>query len=60
MTVLLVLIPVSLILGLGGLAAFFWSVTSHQYDDPEGEANRILDPQFDNSPSKIIDKDVVS
>jgi len=51
MTVLLVLIPVSLILGLGGLLAFFWSVSSHQYDDPEGEANRILDPQFDDTPS---------
>lgn len=57
MTVLLVLIPVSLILGLGGLAAFFWSVTNNQYDDPEGEANRILDPQFDDAPSKEINKD---
>jgi len=51
MTVLLTLIPLSLLLGLLGLAAFVWSVRDNQYDDPEGEAHRILDQRFDNEPN---------
>jgi len=39
---LLFLIPVSLGLGLAGLAAFFWALRHGQFDDPEGSANRIL------------------
>lgn len=42
MNVLVVLIPVSLILGGIGLAAFLWTVRSEQYDDSEGSAARIL------------------
>lgn len=42
MTGLLLLIPVALALGLGGLAAFFWALRSGQFDDPEGAAARIL------------------
>jgi cbb3-type cytochrome oxidase maturation protein len=42
MSVLLYLIPVALILGLIGLAAFIWSLTSGQYDDLDGAARRIL------------------
>lgn len=42
MNVLVILIPVSLILGLLGLAAFLWTIRSDQYDDPLGEASRIL------------------
>ncbi|MGJ8546859.1 MAG: cbb3-type cytochrome oxidase assembly protein CcoS [Sulfitobacter sp.] len=42
MNVLVVLIPVSLILGLGGLVAFVWTVRSDQYDDDQGNAARIL------------------
>jgi cbb3-type cytochrome oxidase maturation protein len=53
MTALLVLIPVSLLLGLGGLAAFMWSVSDNQWDDPDGEAARILDDEFDTSPVKL-------
>jgi cbb3-type cytochrome oxidase maturation protein len=47
MNVLVVLIPVSLILGGLGLAAFIWSVKSDQYEDPQGNASRILldDPE---------------
>ena len=33
MNVLVILIPVSLILGGVGLAAFIWTVRSNQYDD---------------------------
>ncbi len=36
------LIPVALLLGLLGLGAFFWSIRSGQFDDPEGAANRVL------------------
>ena len=42
MNVLLVLIPVSLILGGIGLVAFLWTVKAGQYDDTEGAAARIL------------------
>lgn len=42
MTVLGLLIPVSILLGLAGVAAFIWSVRSSQYDDLEGAAARIL------------------
>ena len=42
MTVLLILIPAALLLGLLGLAAFLWSLKSGQYDDMDGAAARIL------------------
>lgn len=50
MNILLLLVPLSLILGGFGLLAFFWSLKSDQYDDPEGDAQRILDDRFDNKP----------
>jgi cbb3-type cytochrome oxidase maturation protein len=46
MTILGLLIPVSVGLGLLGLFAFLWTLRNHQYDDLEGDANRIL---FDES-----------
>ncbi len=42
MTILGILIPAALLLGLGGLAAFFWTVRAGQYDDLDGAAERIL------------------
>ncbi len=42
MTILMITIPVSILLGLVGLAAFLWSLRSDQYRDPEGDAARIL------------------
>lgn len=42
MNVLVVLIPISLLLGGLGLAAFVWTLRSEQYRDPEGDAARIL------------------
>ena len=42
MTNLLLLIPAALFLGLLGLAAFVWSLSDGQFDDPDGEAERIL------------------
>ncbi|HMQ57120.1 MAG TPA: cbb3-type cytochrome oxidase assembly protein CcoS [Rhizobiaceae bacterium] len=42
MTNLLILIPVALGLGAIGLGAFIWSLKSGQFDDPDGDAARIL------------------
>lgn len=42
MTALLYLIPIALLLGLAGLAAFLWSMRSGQFDDLDGAAERIL------------------
>lgn len=42
MSILLVLIPVALFLGLLGLAAFLWTLRSGQFDDLQGAAERIL------------------
>lgn len=50
MGILLYLIPVSLALGGLGLAAFLWSLKHRQYDDPEGDANRILSKDWDDRP----------
>lgn len=43
MNILLILIPLAITMGLIGLAGFFWSLKSGQYDDPQGAAQRILD-----------------
>lgn len=42
MTALLGLIPAALFLGGLGLAAFVWALRSDQFDDLDGEAERIL------------------
>jgi cbb3-type cytochrome oxidase maturation protein len=36
------LIPIALLLGIAGLAAFLWSLRNGQYDDLDGAAERIL------------------
>ena len=50
MNVLVYLIPISLLLGGLGLAAFFWTLKSRQYEDPEGDAQRILSGEWDDAP----------
>ena len=50
MEVLTILIPVSLFLGAVGLVAFVWTMKTRQYDDPEGDANRILNDEYDDKP----------
>ncbi|MEP4379258.1 MAG: cbb3-type cytochrome oxidase assembly protein CcoS [Alphaproteobacteria bacterium] len=42
MNILAILIPVALLLGAVGLAAFIWSIRTGQYDDLDGAARRIL------------------
>ncbi|WP_050525362.1 cbb3-type cytochrome oxidase assembly protein CcoS [Pseudorhodobacter aquimaris] len=50
MEILTILIPVSLLLGGAGLAAFFWALKTKQYDDPQGDAARILKTDYDDRP----------
>jgi cbb3-type cytochrome oxidase maturation protein len=50
MEVLVLLIPISLFLGGVGLIAFFWTMKTKQYDDPEGDSHRILSDQYDDTP----------
>lgn len=42
MSILHLMIPMALLLGLGFVAAFVWSVWQGQYDDLETPAFRIL------------------
>lgn len=51
MSVIVYLIPIALTLGLLGLVGFFWALRHQQFDDPEGDANRIL---FGDESSKPI------
>ena len=53
---LIYLMPVAILLGSAGLAAFIWSLKSGQYEDMDGAAQRILlDEEHsqakDNSPA---------
>lgn len=60
MEVIYGLIPLMIILGLVGVIVFFWSVRSGQYEDLEGDANRILmdddDPLLPGEDKKKEDK----
>lgn len=47
MTDFFYLIPLALVLGAAGLAAFLWSLKSGQYEDLEGAAERILSNEDD-------------
>ena len=42
MSIVAILIPIALLLGLLGLGAFFWASASGQFDDLDGAALRIL------------------
>jgi cbb3-type cytochrome oxidase maturation protein len=42
MEVIYGLLPGMLLLGIIGVAIFFWAVRSGQYDDMDGAANRML------------------
>ena len=48
MDVLLLLVPVALLLGVLGLAAFVWALKNGQFADPKGSAQRILDHDSDD------------
>jgi len=42
MNIIFLLAPFSVLLALAGLAAFGWTLRHGQYDDPAGDAARIL------------------
>ncbi|RVV96726.1 cbb3-type cytochrome oxidase assembly protein CcoS [Mesobaculum littorinae] len=48
MGILALLIPVTLVMGAAGVAVFFWALRNGQFEDPEGDAHRIL--QTDDRP----------
>ncbi len=50
MAILGLLIPISLLLGLVGLGAFFWALKRGQFEDPDGDAARILRKDYDQHP----------
>ncbi len=50
MNIVLFLAPFSVGLGAMGLLAFFWTMRSGQYDDPKGDAARILYDHLDERP----------
>ncbi|HHX91308.1 MAG TPA: cbb3-type cytochrome oxidase assembly protein CcoS [Paracoccus sp.] len=50
MEVLGILIPISLVLGLVGLAGFYWTLKKGMYEDPEGDSRRILHGDYDDKP----------
>ncbi|WP_461518382.1 cbb3-type cytochrome oxidase assembly protein CcoS [Porticoccus sp.] len=52
MASLYLLIPVSLIFCALAIWIFFWAVNNGQYDDLEGEADRILFEEDDDLSSK--------
>ena len=51
MTGLSFLIPIALMMGLAGLAAFFWAMKNGQYEDLDGAAHRILIDEDDAAAS---------
>ncbi len=53
MDVIYGLLPGMLLIGALGVGVFIWSVRSGQYDDLEGDANRIL---FDDEPEQVVEE----
>ena len=50
MDVLIYPIPISIFLGGVGLAGFLYTLRTRQYDDPDGDAQRILTGEWDDRP----------
>ena len=59
MTILYLLIPVTIIMGLVGLSAFFWSLKSGQFEDLAGAAERVLH-DFDHPMPQVRQKAAAS
>ena len=45
MDILLYLIPIALVMGGLWLCSFIWALRNGQFDDPEGNASRILEDE---------------
>ena len=52
MEILLFLIPLAFVLGLASLAGFMWALNAGQFEDLEGHASRILQPD-DETPADV-------
>lgn len=50
MNIFLMLAPMSIFLALVGLGAFWWTMRSGQYEDPQGDAARILTTTEEDGP----------
>ena len=50
MTILFLLAPLALLMAGVSLLAFFWTFKEGQYDDPKGDAARILYDHLDEGP----------
>ena len=59
MNALALLIPIALLLGLGGLATFFWALRSGQFEDLEGAAVRALLDQPPDAPDTEAVQDTI-
>lgn len=55
MIIIVLLISISLLIAVGFLAAFLWSMKSGQYDDTYSPSIRML---FDNKPKPDQDKEI--
>lgn len=54
MTILYMLIPLSLVLVVGAVAAFFWAVDSGQFDDFDAAAASVVG---DDEPAPDVSRD---
>jgi len=52
MGIIAFLIPISVFMGGIGLVGFFWMLRKGQFDDPQGDANRILQTDYDDQPKE--------
>jgi cbb3-type cytochrome oxidase maturation protein len=57
MEVIYGLIPLMIVIGLVMVVVFFWTVKSGQYDDMEGDSNRILMDEDDSENDDSENKD---
>ena len=55
MSGLAILIPAALLMGLVGLAFFFWAMGHGQFDDLDGAAQRVLIDDESDSPGRNSD-----
>lgn len=54
MNIFFLLAPFSVLLALIGLAGFWWTVRNGQYDDPAGDAARILIDDGEDGPDRRV------
>ena len=58
MNALYVMIPIALLIAVGALFTFLWSMKSGQYDDVEGPKYRMLFDEEDENRNKKNQKEI--